>query len=367
MKGSTMFMTDFCRVFKSSTPSLLFILRLTFVITLCFIQKKVQANTCSDSPNDVRFESTNYANLEDTTKSKVRKTTKTIAKSETKAVAKSETKAVAKSAYFDFTHLLADDLLTITMATGYTEEVTDNFGVAFHIDLAEKTKHWLLSRGFYPTQTEGNIQEFETTEFITDPDNQNVHKTRIKVTLILPGKGSAQAFMKAMNTSEIIYYAGHARGGLGPDFDTRNSSDEQLVWGLHDKDKTNRYDNPTGQYYKKITHKDGNDLEKAYTKKGANTSPSTYRIWMLNACKTQHFLDEFENGLTPQKDQLDVILTNNLVYMGSYFDSMRLFMEAILQPTPVEKIISDMNTLHVYISEEAQWDAKKPYFYKRIK
>lgn len=359
MKGSTMFMTDFCRVFKSSTPSLLFILRLTFVITLCFIQKKVQANTCSDSPNDARFESTNYANLEDTTKSKVKKTTKTIAKS--------ETKAVAKSAYFDFTHLLADDLLTITMATGYTEEVTDNFGVAFHIDLAEKTKHWLLSRGFYPTQTEGNIQEFETTEFITDPDNQNVHKTRIKVTLILPGKGSAQAFMKAMNTSEIIYYAGHARGGLGPDFDTRNSSDEQLVWGLHDKDKTNRYDNPTGQYYKKITHKDGNDLEKAYTKKGANTSPSTYRIWMLNACKTQHFLDEFENGLTPQKDQLDVILTNNLVYMGSYFDSMRLFMEAILQPTPVEKIISDMNTLHVYISEEAQWDAKKPYFYKRIK
>jgi hypothetical protein len=352
MKGSTIFMTNISHFSTKTNGHFLTIAKLTLVITLIFLQTKADANTPS-----VFF--SNYIFLKDTVKTKVKKVTKTVAKT--------ETKAVAKSAYFDFTHLLADDTLTITMATGYTEEVTDNFGVAFHIDLAEKTKHWLLSRGFYPTQTEGNIQEFETTEFITDPDNQKVHKTRIKITLILPGKGSAQAFMKAMNTSEIIYYAGHARGGLGPDFDTRNSSDEQLVWGLHNKDKTSRYDNPTGQYYKKITHKDGNDLENAYTKKATKTSPSTYRIWMLNACKTQNFLDEFENGLTPQKDQLDVILTNNLVYMGSYFESMHLFMDALLQPVPIEKMISDMNTLHVYISEEAEWAPKKPYFYKRIK
>jgi hypothetical protein len=359
MKGSTFFMAKFCLFPKNSIRQYSFIPKLTLVIIFCFLLKKVGANTPSVFLTEKSFFASNYCFLTDTAKTKVKKTTK--------AVVKTETKAVAKSAYFDFTHLLEDDVLTITMATGYTEEVTENFGVAFHLDLAEKTKHWLLSRGFYPTQTEGNILEFETTEFITDPDNQQLHKTRIKVTLILPGKGSAQAFMKAMNSSEILYYAGHARGGLGPDFDTRNSSDEQLVWGLHDKGKTSRYDNPTGQYYKKITHKDGNDLEKAYSKKGANTRESTYRIWMLNACKTQHFLDEFENGLTPQKDQLDVVLTNSLVYMGSYFDSMRLFMEAILQPAPVEKMISDMNTLHIYISEEADWAPKKPYFYKRIK
>jgi hypothetical protein len=340
--------------------------QLILIVFFLFSQKEIGATTLfskergpSVSEAFERIFLSKYAFLSDTGKTKVKKTVK--------SVEKTETKAVAKSAYFDFTHLLEDDKISITMATGYTEEVTDNFGVAFHVDLAEKIKHWLLSRGFYPTQTEGNIREFETTEFITDPENQKVHKTRISVTLIMPGKGSAKAFMKAMNTSEIIYYAGHARGGLGPDFDTRNSSDEQLVWGLHDKEKTNKYDNPTGGYYKKITHNEGNDLEKAYAKKEAKTTPSTYRIWMLNACKTSHFLDEFENGLTPNKDQLDVILTNNLVYMGSYFESMHLFMDAILQPTPVDKMISDMNTLHVYISEEADWEPKKPYFYKRIK
>jgi hypothetical protein len=338
--------------------------KLILIGFLLFSQKEISATTLfleEGGPSVLeaigRKFSAKYAFLSDTTKAKVKKSVK--------SAEKSETKAEVKPVYFDFTHLLEDDKISITMATGYTEEVTDNFGVAFHIDLAEKIKYWLLSRGFYPTQTEGNISEFETTEFITDPENQKVHKTRIQVTLIMPGKGSAKAFMKAMNSSEIIYYAGHARGGLGPDFDTRNSSDEQLVWGLHDK--TNRYDNPTGGYYKKITHNGGNDLEKAYAKKEAKTSPSTYRIWMLNACKTSHFLDEFENGLIPNKDQLDVILTNNLVYMGSYFESMHLFMDAILQPTPVEKLISDMNTLHVYISEEADWEPKKPYFYKKIK
>jgi hypothetical protein len=276
-----------------------------------------------------------------------------------------ETKSVTKSAYFDFTRLLEDDKLKITIATGYTEEVTDAFGVSFHFDLAEKINHWLLSRGFYPTQTEGNIREYETTEIITDPNTQAAHRARVYVTLIMPGKGSAKAFMEAMNKSEIIYYAGHARGGLGPDFDSRNSSDEQLVWGLHEK--TNKYDNPSGSYYKKISHKDGNDLEKAYNNKNPSAKESPYRIWMLNACKTQNLMDEFQNGLTPGKDQLDVVLSNSLVYMGSYFESMHIFMDTILQATPIDKMIYDMNTLHDYISEEADWEPKKPYFYKRIK
>jgi hypothetical protein len=349
MKDLNLIHAKFCRNLISKNYHFQVIGSIFLLFIIFFSPKQGKANTPS-------VLSTKYVLSKDTTKSKVKN-----------KASKPETKAVTKSAYFDFTHLLADDVISITMATGYTEEVTDNFGVAFHVDLAEKTKHWLLSRGFYPTQSEGNIQEYETTEFIRDPENQQVHKTRIKITMILPGKGSAQAFMKAMNTSEIIYYAGHARGGLGPDFDTRNSSDEQLVWGLHDKEKKGRFDNPTGQYYKKINHKEGNDLEKAYTKKIVDKTPSTYRIWMLNACKTKHFLDEFENGLMPKRDQLDVVLTNSLVYMGSYFDSMRLFMETILQPTPVEKMISDMNTLHVYISDEADWEPKKPYFYKRIK
>lgn len=273
--------------------------------------------------------------------------------------------------YLDYARLFADGRLDVTLAIGYDE------GQSQYDDLASarswfKAQKLAKSGGAAPAIPEAPKLEggeavpapdpdeitrkgvsvpetWSGTRSVTYPDASGARVTKditVSVTLVPPGTGAKAAFAKGLNESEITLYSGHARRGIGPDFDADKSPYENFVIGvgsaLHKSGRLQAAGAVAESHY--VIDKK-NDLEAM--KAAGSWDAEKYRVWFFNACSSMAYFDELRGGLLPEKmdrHNLDLFGTTQSVPIAAGLTPVLANLEGILEAQTMEQIVQRMQT-----------------------
>ena len=190
-------------------------------------------------------------------------------------------------------------------------------------------EHWTGKRTVsYPDQTGARVSKEIT----------------VSITLIPPGTGAKASFAKGLNESELTLYSGHARRGIGPDFDPDKSPYENFVIGVNSAlHKAGRLQAPDAVAQSHYVIGKQNDLEQM--KNAGAWDPEKYRVWFFNACSSIAYFDELRGGLLPDKmdrHNLDLFGTNQEVPIAAGLASVFANLEGILSGDTMEGIVRRM-------------------------
>ena len=195
---------------------------------------------------------------------------------------------------------------------------------------------------------------------VTYPDKSGTRVTKdiaITITLVPPGKGGEANFKAGLQESELMFYSGHARRGIGPDFDADKSPYENFIIGvgsaLHAKGRVKAAGAVAESHY--VIDKK-NDLE---AMKGS-WDAEKYRVWFFNACSSIAYFDELRGGLLPEKmdrHNLDLFGTNQEVPIAAGLAPVFENLEGILNGETMEQIVVRMQNATIGALKKALVDA----------
>jgi len=275
--------------------------------------------------------------------------------------------------YLDYTRLFADGKLEVTLAIGYDEEQS-------HFADLDSARAWMTAQklkkdsppaaepkpsapGGPDVITGADAKAPDTNEAtrkglsvpetwkgnrtVTYPNATGNRVTRdiaVSITLVPPGSGAKAAYANGLNDSEVTLYSGHARRGIGPDFDKDKSPYENFVIGvgsaLHKSGRVKAAGAVAESHY--VIEKK-NDLEGMK----ASWNPEKYRVWMFNACTSIAYFDELRGGLLPEKmdtHNLDLFGTNQEVPIAAGLAPIFANLDGILNAATMEQIVRNMQT-----------------------
>lgn len=266
--------------------------------------------------------------------------------------------------YLDYGRLFADNRLDVTIGVGYTEEMSHIRDLAAMRGWMTDHKLKLVSGAGNPAAPTGNaegdtdaqkqspISVTETWEgkfSVTYPDAAGARITKeitVSIRLVPPGTGGKASFAKGLNDSELTIYAGHARRGIGPDFDRDKSPYENFVIGVNSAlHKAGRVVAPTAVEQSHYVVGKKNDLE-AMTNAGA-WDQEKYRVWFFAACSSIAYVDEIRGGLLPEKmdrHNLDIFGTTQTIPIAGGMAPVFAQLEGILAADTMEQIVERMQT-----------------------
>ena len=162
--------------------------------------------------------------------------------------------------------------------------------------------------------------------------------------LITPGEGAAAQYGKALADSEIAIYNGHARRGIGPDFDEDKSPKENFVIGINSALHAAGRAIPTAKVDQShyVTDK-VNDLEEM--SKAGKFDKEKYRVWFFGACTSLAYFDELRGGILPEsvdRSNLDLLgTTHEMPKVASVAGTITL-LDGILASQTIEQIAAAM-------------------------
>ena len=251
----------------------------------------------------------------------------------------------------DYDRLFADDRLDVTLAIGYDE----NGG---HTTKIERAHGFLTERGFSRTDEEGStdpVEHWSVTRDLTFPTGSGERSTRaitVNVSVVTPGTGSAARFGDALADSELTLYTGHARRGIGPDFDPDRSPAENFVFGvgsaLH---AAGRAVEPRQVEQHHYVIDRVNDLEEM-TRAG-RFDQERYRVWFFNACSTLAYVDELRGGLLPEavdRRNLDLFGTRRSVPTAAGLDTTFAVLDGVMNAQTMEQIVRTMGRISAEVA-----------------
>jgi hypothetical protein len=217
---------------------------------------------------------------------------------------------VAATRYPEYGELFKDGVLNATVAIGYDEDNSDLTERAQVID-------GLKERGF--TSKDGVTFE--------KPFEAYGKSVRAVVTLIDRGSAKAkQQFQRAMETGELVVYAGHARYGSGPDFDPIGSPDGNYVMGK--------------SYAPGHVVFGANDLKRSRFTNG-------YQLMFFDACQTIDYLKDLR-GIPRNKNagNLDLVLSNAPISWGDASANVFIALDGVMGIKSIDEIQSSYERLN---------------------
>jgi hypothetical protein len=244
--------------------------------------------------------------------------------------------------YFDYERLFADGYLDATVAVGFDEGGSQG-------DQLQQVRNWLAQRGFEARPaTPGQPEQYRLRRDVTYPTRDGNRLTRevvVRFTLISPGPGAARQYGQALADSEITVYDGHARRGIGPDFDADSSPAENFVIGIASAlHAAGRAIEPSAVEQHHYVVDRVNDLERM-TRAG-QFDREQYRIWFFNACTTLAYFDELRGGILPgqmNRDNLDLLGTQRPMPLISEMPATLAMLDGVLAADTMEAIVRSMS------------------------
>ena len=242
---------------------------------------------------------------------------------------------------YDYERLFEDGYLDVTVAVGYDEGGS-------HRAQLDSAHAWLAERGFERAEAQpGQPEQHRLRRDVTYPTRAGNRATReiiVRLSLIGPGAGAARQYGQGLAQSEITIYDGHARMGIGPDFDEDKSAAENFVIGigsaLHAAGRA--VEAPAIAQHHYVVDR-VNDLEQM-TRQG-DFNREQYRIWFFNACTTVAYFDELRGGLLPgsmDRGSLDLMGTRNPMPLPAEMASTLAMLDGILAADTIERIAASM-------------------------
>jgi hypothetical protein len=264
--------------------------------------------------------------------------------------------------YLDYGRLFADNRLDVTLALGYDEGGS-------HVQDLEEARKWLgehklaiVSGGEAPKapgvgEAVGDAakkkdpisvpEKWEGKWKVTYPDATGTRISKeitLSITLVPPGTGAKASFAKGLNESELTLYSGHARRGIGPDFDADKSPYENFVIGVNSAlHKAGRLVSPTAVEQSHYVVGKKNDLEEM--KAADKWDKDKYRVWFFAACSSIAYVDELRGGLLPEKmdrHNLDIFGTIHTIPIAAGLTPVFSNLEGILAAETMEQIVDRM-------------------------
>lgn len=254
----------------------------------------------------------------------------------------------------DYERLLADGELSLTIAVGHESKDSKarsaRPGESVSANKARSVRTWLKKNNFARVEArqEPGKEHYAAERPITYPGKDGVPKTRsvkIRINLIVPREGAAKEFARALNESEVLLYTGHARGGMGPDFDGIKKKLENFVLGAYSKQHEGGViTGSLNAHAKRVVTREVNDLERM-TRSQAWT-PDKYRVWFFNACTSLLYVNDIRGGLLPPdmgSENLGLLGTKRTVSAAAGAEATLAFLDGLLTARPAAEIVEDMN------------------------
>ena len=245
-----------------------------------------------------------------------------------------------KGPTIDYAKLLADKKLDIGIGIGYQFENEANDIVA-------------LLRTYNIKQTSSSPGKviLEGKRFMKDPaDSTKIIPVDISVTLISSeDENASKDFGTILSEKEVVIYSGHARHGVGPDFDRKYRK--------------------KGNFKIESSDKGNNDLKPL--SKAGKFDPDKYQLWFFNACSSVDYMDEINKDVTDASgkvkpdENLEVIVSKNPV-MGD----AKPFLVGILDQLSMEDLLESVNKAEHKEQKKAEKERKDrwgwlPWFKER--
>jgi peptidoglycan hydrolase-like protein with peptidoglycan-binding domain len=243
--------------------------------------------------------------------------------------------------YFDYERLFEDGYLDVTIGIGYDE-------LKSHEASLKHTQEWLDTNGFSHADAEaGKPERYSLRRMVTYPMKSGDRATReivVRVNVVAPGEGAASQFGEGLADSDIAIYDGHARRGIGPDFDDAKSAKENFIIGvgsaLHAAGKAVEPSKVEQNHY--VIDR-VNDLEQMV--EAGRFDKEKYRVWFIGACTSVDFFDEFRGGMLPStvdRSNLDLMGTSHLMPLDAAVPATLAMLDGILKATTIEDLTVSM-------------------------
>ncbi len=244
------------------------------------------------------------------------------------ATAPAPGRTLERSAEYD--RLYRDGRLDVTIALGYDEhgtvpgnerEILSGLRAQGYraIDPSRMSASDRQRLGLTDDRFDPNARYFCRT--FQDP--RTGHDVTAVVRMITPGSDGAQArrsFEQAMRQDEVVFYAGHARYGTGPDFDDINSGAGNFVVDGHGN---RRADAPPAGLRDSIRGR-RSDL-------GSSTERPDYQLLAFNACSTEEYLHNLRDPTTFGRthQDTDIITTTMPTRLGTNGQHALRFLQGV--------------------------------------
>jgi hypothetical protein len=245
----------------------------------------------------------------------------------------------------DYQALLADDVLKITFAVGFTEEYATIAGkghVTIHENTLDILQQWINKKGWKCLNRGSNPEIYTGNTTFKIPGEVGFWEKNaaIQLNILRPEAASAQLFADALAQSEVIIYMGHSRFGIGPDFDNIKSKDGNFVIGINTPEHQQGLCQAASENAQlNVVTPSNNALLDWATTHPINTSP--YRICFFNACNSFRYVDEWRSKIAPialRDVNTDLFCTRGVVNLGAVAYSSVAFIDQILVGTALETL-----------------------------
>lgn len=283
-------------------------------------------------------------------------------------------------ANIDYAKLLRDRRLDIAIGIGY-EFAGEKPGFSNELNVIVAI---LRANGFIKKTIAASDPYYDTYYLRKKYSAANQQVVDIDIYVYLTSshkKSPAQVFASFLATSEIVIYSGHARVGIGPDFDDEKSSAQNFIIGLnsaaHLKGQISTQQSPHDlssltKYKKDVASRKDNDLE-SISKKNLFRE-DLYQVWFFNACTSIDYVEEIrgkwsvkdkarKHGLVRTPDG-KMKSRDNLLLFGTKYsvvaDASRILMK-LLEGKSMDDIIKAMNEYEKTLSPEHK-NRKSIYF-----
>lgn len=224
-----------------------------------------------------------------------------------------------KVEYPEYGQLFKDGVLTTTMGVGFDETGAD-------LPQRKAMLDGLRDRGFKKLDVQGlgasGLQKLGLGSAQIDPHGtyylketeRNGRPVKVLVRWVdRYTQNPADKFGKGFANDDLVLYAGHARAGSGPDFDTRASHRGNFVLG-------ESYDANTRGYLK--GH--GNDLDRTRMTKN-------YQMMFFNGCSTLNYFDDLRSRADGKsRKNLDVIGSTDVIYWTEMSKSVFTVLDGVM-------------------------------------
>ncbi|MDJ0771512.1 MAG: peptidoglycan-binding domain-containing protein [Ilumatobacter sp.] len=271
----------------------------------------------------------------------------------------------------DYARLLEDNRLDVTVAFGYSDRNAlrrgasgewEDTGTPVEEVLAERFRAWLQGRGFALELLgfDDNVEHWRAEHTFVWYDDEGSAHTRtadVWVRLLTPGAGAAAEFGRGLSQAEITLYKGHARYGSGPDFDPRDSSEENFRIGIDTAlEAAGRRTRVEEARRHGVAVDEVNDLVELTS--SPDFDRDRYRVLFLQACTSMAYLDELRSEVGGQ-EHLDVVGSRVPTIFTSDESAIRpeeaqIFLGGILDGETVEDIVRALDEHQATAHENVQ-------------
>ena len=228
-----------------------------------------------------------------------------------------------------------------------------DIGVAIGVEFVEEHEaiKTLLTKYKFKTAADSKVKTtYSKAMKLKVPGDDSVLPIdfEIGVDLIYQDNDNPKAtFMQFLSEKDVAIYSGHARYGTGPDFDAKESPDQNFVIGVNSAKHGEKSGGLTKGYdphMNELLKGRQNDLEQM--SKAGKFDETKYQVWMFNACVSKQYLDEVRGGLVTNKKG-DSKSGANLRFFGTtatiYSDCVPI-LEELISLNSIDDIIETMNT-----------------------